>query len=1364
MNKFTLVFSLILYFTFSQGAVFGQSYDISFRRISPPGGFTRGAIQSIAQDDQGYIWMGSRQGLIRYDSNNSKWFTPMPNDSLSLASEEVSHVFCDNENQIWVATNKGLCTFDRRTQNFERIEYVYENGSIRKSRVLSLLQTNDGRYLVIDKNNFGVLDEATKKLNRIANNEIRAPEVLYKDDADRIWLGTKSGSIFRFFPSTNSVKKLFSVDAKVTSIYAENDLIWVGTEENGAKVYNQDGEFIRQISFENTSKSPRSERVRAIKKDSKGRLWFGTDNGLYMDNGEVLKSFNPEDYPGIPHNSIFQIYEDNSGGVWVGTWSGGLALIHHSDNNFKTYRHSKFYNSISSNVVSSFIQIGENELLIGTEVGGLNSFDLSTEKFKTIPLDKENQVKNIKSLYRDKNGGIWAGTFRRGLWYKPAGASSFQVFKRGPDDGKHISSNSVYALHEANDGIWIGTFGGGINFYSFKTKRMRRCFLNNSSGIPMSNLDVLSILVDNGSNLWVGTLNNSLYRIHLPSGTIKKITNNRSSGNRENYTVYSLWQHSSGKILIGTKVNGVLTYNPDSNRIENFEDVSFLRQKSIYGIIEDFENNIWFSSNNGLVLYNPKNKSRRHFVFLDGIQGDIFSPQAVFRDDKGHVYFGGTNGFTGIDPNEIKVNSKRPYTIINVLNTNDHKSIYPVYGENLEINPIQLRPNETTFRINFSADNYLIPNKNRYKYRLLNYYDDWIPLENEGSVLFTGLEAGEYSFQVKASNNDGIWSDTPTQMTIIIDEYWYKTTFAYIIYAVLLATILYFISRFYLERLKLKREYLLEKNQRKNEEHIHEMKLKLFTNISHEFRTPLTLILWPLRQLIKSKNIPQKDRDNLAIAKRNAHRLLELINQIVELRKLEKGESKLNIGEVDIVKLVNEVQMGFRGEAESNQISFILNTDYSSLIIEADQQKLDTLIYNLLSNAYKYVQSHGQIKVTVEKNVGITSNAFDNQLSYGQISSDSFIQLTVEDDGFGIDNEDLFKIFNRFEQGKLNKKEDAKDVKGSGIGLSICKELTLLHQGQITVQSTLGKGSCFTILLPTTQKAQRILSESHQIVKNLRVEEEVTIVSKNEISQENRAQILVVEDNLDFSSFICDFLRDYYQVKYAINGSEGLAILKQSKIDVIVSDVMMPEMDGFEFCKIVKAQLETSHIPVILLTALSSSGNVLTGLDKGADAYLVKPFDERILLKRIENLLEQRRRIHSNFTKRFISNKTLEAGGLDSFFLNRIRAVIEHNLSDEDFSLEKLAEELMISRSNLHRKIKSLSGLSTTGFINLIRIECAVKLVREKNYRFNEVAYRVGFSSQSYFTRCFKKVYKVTPQEYFKNLRVHAEHPTFPGV
>ncbi|KJF43516.1 hypothetical protein LH29_15015 [Draconibacterium sediminis] len=1303
----------------------------------------------MAQDDIGYIWMGTSQGLIKYNSQETEWFKPIANDTLSLPSRKVNDIFCDETNQIWISTNEGLCLFEQSTQQFNRIKYRYEDGSKPADLVNAVLKVNDDNLLIIDQLYFGILNLKSNLFSRIEKNQIQAPMVLHQDHSNRIWIGTRDGDVFRYNPGKNAVKKMISNEAAINCIYSENKQVWIGTEGEGAKLYDLNNRLIKQISFGNAADMANSGHVRVIKKDTYGRLWFGTYEGLYMDDGNKLSRFKPEDYPGLPHNSIYEIFEDQQGGLWFGTWSGGVALIHHSDNNFQTYRQSQSPNSISSNTATAIIRLNRDEMLVGTELGGLNKFNIKSEKFETVRISTTENIRNIKSLCKDKQGGIWVGTFRKGLWYKAPGSDKFKLFEYGPNDGNHISSESVYSLCAVDSGVWIGTFHAGVNFYSFKSKSIRHCFHDRNDALNWSEITPHSIFADSKSNLWIGTLYGAIYKLHIPSGQISVKETREFKEKDESNIIYHFWEHNSGEIWIGTNNNGIFIYNPESNSYRSFDVEGLLTSKSVYAISEDKNNDIWITSNNGLIFYNQENSTTRHFLYSDGIQSNLFYPRSVAHDINGNMYFGGPNGITRIQPGTIKINTRKPYTIINKITTNDNQNTFPVYSQSHQIEKITFQPGENTLRFSFAADNYFMPEKNRYKYRLINYYDDWIDIENEGSVLFASLSPGEYIFEVKACNNDGIWNETPTQFTFEIKKYWYNTNLAYFVYFLVLGSLFYFIIRFYYNQLELRRAVLLEKQQRENEEQMHEMKLKFFTNISHEFRTPLTLISWPIKRLLKANNLNDEQREELEVANRNSNRLLQLINQIIDLRKLEKEKSKLNISRIDVISFIKEMQKDFSLDAKQREIKFILDSSYTSLEIEADKEKLDSILYNLLSNAYKYVPLKGQIKITIDEEISNTSKLYANQLSYGEIHVDDFIAIAIEDNGTGIDNEDLLKIFTRFEQGKQSNKKDMKETYGGGIGLSMCKDYTLLHHGKIIAQSTSGNGSCFTIILPTKQKAQKILFESHEEVKNLKTDEPKNLSSDAKDKSNKSKHILVVEDNKDFSQFITRYLSEFYHVESAINGKEGLEVLKKHNIDLIVSDVMMPKMDGYEFCSIVKTQIETSHIPVILLTALSSSENLIAGLDKGADAYLTKPFEEEALLKQIHNILEQRRRIQENFSKQFVGQNTVDAGSLDSFFLTKVRQVIEQNLLDENFNMESLADELMISRSKLHRKIKSLSGVTTSEFVNLVRLKKAIELIKEKNYRFNEVAFEVGFSSHSYFNRCFKKVYGVTPKEYF---------------
>lgn len=552
MKKFLVIIATVLFHLFPIISICGQINDVSFRQISPPGGFVLKGIYTIAQDELGYIWMGTKQGLIRYDSENSSWFVPSKKDSLSIPDEEINDIYSGKNNSVWVATNKGLCVFDRQSQKFEQIEYTYEDGSKTSDSIYSILGTEDGRLFILDSRCAGYLDLKHQRMDRIGVGQVRRPTTIYKDNYNRIWIGTNAGEVYLFDSSKNDFKKIVPENGgRVNSIYADNDKIWVGFEVVGAKVFNFNGELLKQYVL---NKSHEREKlygtVRVIKKDTYGRLWIGAYEGLFMDDGKMLHSFEIDDYPELIHNSVYSIFEDRQGGLWIGTWSGGVALIHHSDNRFKTYVHDASKNSISNNTVSSFLQTGKKELLIGTEAGGLNSLDLTTDMFTQVKLSESQDVKNVKSLCKDKQGGIWVGTFKNGLWYKAPNSVKYKQFDIGPEDGSHISSPNVYSMCAVDSGVWMATFPLGINFYDFKTKSIRFCFQDSAQ--TRYNRNVISIFADSKSNLWIGTLRN-LFKVHLPSNQITEIEDDNLSNNQGTNSIYYLWEHSSGDIWMGIK-------------------------------------------------------------------------------------------------------------------------------------------------------------------------------------------------------------------------------------------------------------------------------------------------------------------------------------------------------------------------------------------------------------------------------------------------------------------------------------------------------------------------------------------------------------------------------------------------------------------------------------------------------------------------------------------------------------------------------------------------------------------------------------------------------------------------------------------
>lgn len=1342
-----LIVSLLLLFNSN---LLAQFDNINVRQISPESGYSFKAIKIIKQDLTGYMWFGTEQGLIRYDSRNLDWFISSPHDSLGLPGSDIQSIVVDDNNLVWISTENGLCFFDREKQNFRKVPVKYEDGTPVESIISNITTDENNNLWFSDDKYLGLFDRETKQFNRINVNQPIRIIKLFSDYMKRIWFGDDKGNIYKLTPDKKSYTKVVEgFGVTVGLIFIGNDEILAGYPDKGIRRYNFQGKLTKHYKVDDNGNNIEDINPRTLLRDTYGRIWIGAYDGLYLYKDQKIFQFNTKNYDGMPHNSIHELFEDNQGGLWIGTWAGGVAYIHPSDNNFKNYRHSKLPNSLSNNVVSSFSQYKKNSLLIGTEVGGVNVFNKSTREFTPLSLSDKVNAKNIKTLKTDRHGGIWIGTFRQGLLYKAKGLNEFKHISVGNKDGKHISHERVYALCEVDSGMFIGTYGGGLNFYHFETQSV----LYIASPEEESNY-IRSIFSDSHSNIWVG-IHSGLYNVNQQNNKLERyhFPTNACSISESN-TVYFITELSDHKIWFGTKNEGVIILDQQNEQVERLNADGLLIGKDVYGIIEDDNHNIWITSNNGLIFHNPKNNSFRQFVAHDGIQGDVFNPQAIFKDDEGILYFGGTKGFTQINPSNVLLNTRKPNSIINKITINSKESKYPKVLLDLNYEEIHLKPTETTLRIEFTSDNYLLPNKNRFKYRLVNYVDEWIEAGNDAYVMFANLPNGEYIFEVKACNNDGIWNETPTKLPINILKFWYKTNLAYLIYLLLIVVLILLVIRFFMERLKFRKGVLLEKIEHKHEEQMYEMKMKFFTNISHELRTPLTLITGPIKQMVDAENTPAGHKEKLSVVKRNSDRMLLLINQTLNLRKSEKVNDKLLVSEFDIVKLVKELHLHFKEQAKTDHIQFEFSSSQAEIFIEADEQKIDKIVFNLLSNAFKNTPDYGKILISVSNKEEQDQTDFPNQVSFGELENNDVVNISVLDSGKGIKSENIAKIFNRFEQGESQDGLESSKNIGTGIGLSLCKEFVLLHNGMIKAQSFPGKRAKFTVTLPKKQDVQKILQEDLVESKEIQSKEYDLNKVENKKEEKGKTQLLVIEDNDDLREYIGGLLENEYKIKYAPNGKEGLSILNTSDVDLVVSDVMMPEMDGYEFCKLVKSQMETSHIPVMLLTALSSSENRILGMDIGADAYLTKPFEEKVLLSQVSNLISQRNRVQQNFKNVFLENKTFEAGNLDNYFLNKLNTIIEARYTNEEFTVEELSSEIGLSRSQLHRKLINLTNRSTSEYIRLYRIKKASELLSTNQYQVDEIAYRVGFNSPSYFSTCFKKVYNVPPKEYMKTIKL----------
>ncbi|MGQ1784580.1 two-component regulator propeller domain-containing protein [Saccharicrinis sp. GN24d3] len=1327
--------------------IWSQMDDITFRHLSPPGGYSFQAIHSFNQDVYGYMWIGGFNGIIRYNSKETTRFFYDPDQPNGLPSNIITGIVNDGDNNICVSTDKGLCIFNREKQEFEKIVYTYEDGSNANMNIRSLQLDGFGKLWIADDNFVGYLDYNKKYLIRIKNSIVSSPCILYNDQANRLWLGTLNGSVYKINHEQN--KLIHIVDgtgSRVRTICTSSDNIWVGYQEHGARLYDFNGN-LKKV-YRDTSGSEvdlQSASIRKIIRDTRGNIWIGSYYGLFVSVGDKIAHFTTDNSEGLPHNSIFDIYEDKQGGIWIGTWSGGIAYVHHSDNKFINFRHTSEPFSISDNMVSSFAQTPNGDIYVGTELSGLNQFDPETSRFKQIHLLENKGVIDIKDLEVDNQGGLWIGTAFNGVFYRPANESKFKHFNEGPEDGFHVSSKEAYALCKSDSGMWIGTIFGGLNFYHSKSGKIQFT----SKEAPYSQtigLSISSLHIDTEKNLWVTTTSNGIYKIHLPTRKSAHFTSNAIPKHRtKSPSFYCVEQLSDGNIWIGSKGGGIQIYHPKNDILTFFDANNLLKGKEVYGIVEGSRNNIWITTNDGLIIYNKKEQNPRRFVIQDGIQGNLFNPNAIFKDREQNLYFGGTNGFSLLEPKKIKINRRKPNVLINKITVNN-RDVIPIQSGINRYEKLVLNPEETNLSFHFSADNYLLPDKNKYQYRLSNYVDQWVETDNRGVASYVNVPAGEYIFETLASNNDGIWNQTPATISIVIKQFWYKSNIAVSFYTLLLLTIAFLIFRFYRESLNLKKALLIEKIKHEQEEELTELKLKFFTNISHEFRTPLTLINGPVNNLLKSKNLEDDQLDQLDTVKRNTNRLLQLINQIMDLRKMEKGLSKLNISEIELVDFIDRRILNFAHEARSKGISFSFEYGNRDWRIEIDEEKLDKIIFNLLSNAFKYTPAKGTITVSINDSQQ-THNKYSNQLSFGTIGHDDYLEIAVIDNGPGISSQDLPKIFDRFERADKNTSKEY----STGIGLNLCKDYTLMHHGAIIVQSTPNEGTCFTVQLPIHQKARKMLYTVDNEAENMESMETPTSTKQQPEGVKKDIEILVVEDNDDLRKFIIGLLKDFYTVYSAVNGTKGLDSLKAHNIQLVISDVKMPEMDGFEFCQTIKSQIETSHIPVILLTALSSVENTSTGLEKGADAYISKPFNEQLLKSQIENLLTQRKRLQVSYAQKYISKQPIDVGSLDNYFLNKLNSIIEDNISNENFSVDFLASEMGLSRSQLHRKLKQISNHSTSEYINMVKIKKATTMLSSGNYTIDEIAFKSGFNSHSYFTKCFKRIHNQSPKEYLNN-------------
>jgi signal transduction histidine kinase/ligand-binding sensor domain-containing protein/DNA-binding response OmpR family regulator len=1118
---------------------------------------------------------------------------------------------------------------------------------------------------------------------------------------------------------------------------AQNEL-WIYTDgyPQGVFCFNINKNELVHYHREGIATRLNNNLVTGIQQDNNGSIWIITDHGgvnlLNKKTGVISYLENKaEDIKSISQNSINAIYRDNTGIIWLGTYKKGINYYHENIIKFPVYRHLlSDARSLPFDDVNRFVEDDKGNLWIGTNGGGLIYYDRGNNSYRTFKHNpaNANSISNdvVVSLCIDHNKKLWIGSYYGGL--DCYDGQRFIHYKNDPADTNSISDNSIWEIYEdAQQQLWIGTLSGGLNRYDAKLNR----FYHYRKGPGSLNSAYISALAeDQQGNLWIGT-ESGINVLNKQTGAFTYYAHDskdqRSLGNNN---VTALLKDSRGNMWVATR-DGLNLFDKNTNSFRHFNAADGLAENNILTIMEDNAHTLWLGTTNGISrawLQNNGNNVLqilfRNYDERDGLQGREFNENAALKTKQGELIFGGANGFNIISPEAIAHNTIVPDVVLTDLRVFD-KSMQP--GEVInsrillktaisEVKEITLKYHENIFSLEFAALNYSNPEKNQYAYKLEGFNNDWLTTDgSHRTVTYTNLDPGKYTFRVKASNGDGVWNEQGTALMVTILPPFWRTIPAFIIYALLVAAVLFVARRLTIQRAHMRFQLA---QQTKEAERIHELdllKLKFFTNVSHEFRTPLSLIMAPVEKMLKQTHEPEQKKQYQLIY-RNARRLLALVNQLLDFRKLEMRELRLYPSLGDIVAFVKEVSHSFTDIAGAKHISFSFTTDIPSLQISFDPDKLERILFNLLSNAFKFTPEYGNIEVIMSMQA-------------------QYISIQVKDSGIGIPTEDHDKIFERFFQHDV---PGSILNQGSGIGLAISKEFVRLHQGTISVASEAGKGTCFTVLLPVTGTA----------IETAASDSDIDALQPEKINRK-RPVILIVDDNEDIRFYLKDNLRRNYTVYEAVNGAEGWEKTKQLQPDLVVSDVMMPVMDGMELCRTLKNDKHTSHIPVILLTARSAAEPKMEAFQVGANDYVTKPFSFEMLQSRIRNLLAQQEAIRKLFQKQLEINPTeISITSVDEQFIRQSIETVEQNISNPDFSVEDLSRALHMSRVALYKKLLALTGKSPLDFIKTIRLKRAAQLLEKSQFTISEVAYEVGFNNPKYFARTFKKEFGLLPSEY----------------
>ncbi len=1367
-------------------------------------------ITSILQDDRGFLWLGTWSGLMKYDGYNVKQYKQEPGDINGLESNKITTLFEDSKKQLWVGTrNSGLYLYDRASDRFIQFGHNPEDmNSLSNNNVWAIFEDRFGDYWIGTEKGLNLFKPKTRQFIHFTHsandNRSLSFDFVYsicETPDGSLWIGTEEGLnrlirkesgepdyFIRYSLATDNTLPQSDVYTshnyiyKVRPVGGEPLSIWVGTKA-GLKKLTYDNGSLGQLHIqtylhdESNTSSLSHNFVTDMWEWEKDELWVASFNGLnLMDRktGRFRRFIADGKHPDIlNNNSIKALLCDRSGNLWIGT-EGGLNKLNLSAKPFVTIQPDISENS-NNHVITTIINSSDGKgLWLGTRGSGLNYLPLAQggmPRHFTLRVPYAGETAGfISDMLLDREGWLWITTLGAGLIKARESevlAGGLEVlnliqYSVGAGLDKLGDEHLMTLAQSASGDIWLGGWDTGLARYSKKENRFTQYKTTSDFRIDLEaspNVRLLETMENKIPVLWVGTRGGGLLKLrHDKAKDLLDLLAHYeykadSAGGLSNNFINCLFVDSRNRFWVGTE-NGLNLFFPETGTFGRFLEKDGLANGIIQSIQEDDLGRLWLSTQKGITLFSEKSDGSgmeiKNFDALDGLQDNFFNDDAACATRSGDLVFGGVRGLSLFSPGQIRpdtIGPKVAITDFRLFNKSIPIGKLPngrvILEKNIaETSRIVLTHRDNVLSFEYVGLHFSEPQKIRYAHKLEGFDPDWVYTDATQRIAhYTNLPYDDFTFLVKAANGDGYWSE-PVELLLTVKPPFWLTGWAYFIYALLFIGLLFGVRKITKMRAEFTHSLQLERVERDKLEEVNRMKVQFFTNISHELRTPLTLIISPLEQLIKEQSVEKPLHSTFTRMHNNAIRLLTMINQLLDIRKSEEALMKLRVAEGNIVKFANEIVLSFKGLARQRNIDLSFYPEKEEIRLWYDRDQLEKVLYNLLSNAVKFTHEEGRIEVGVWENAA---------------SKTALIHF--KDNGPGIPQDQLTRIFDRFYQVEKNQEWPGKG--GTGIGLALAKSIVDAHHSKIWVESEEGAGATFFVELPLGEahfsEEEKIagFQDSESItnyILPLSQGEELLDLTSPEPAEKNKGHLLtllIVEDNADIRAFLSENLRASYEIQEAEDGLEGYEKALAYSPDLVLADISMPRMDGIEMCGKIKSDIQTSHIPVILLTARTSLIFKIDGLETGADDYITKPFNMRLLATRIKNLIDSRAKLKEKFAKNFdLSPSGIVLNSLDEQFLSQIKFVVEKHIDDSEFSVEQLASALFMSRMQLYRKLKALTGKSPNTIIRTIRLKRAAQLLETGQYNVSDVTYLVGYNDLKTFREQFKKEFGVSPSEY----------------